>query len=179
MHRLFVAIEPPLPVRDGLLAAMGGISGARWQRDDQLHLTLRFIGEVDRHAAHDIAAALGQVRAASFELSLGSFGVFDRRGVPDALWCGVTPQDALHGLYSKIAQALVRVGIAPETRAFHPHITLARLGRRSGPVEGFVTGSPLAGAAFRVDGFVLYESLLGQDGAFYRAVERYPLAPFK
>jgi len=179
MHRLFVAIEPPPAVRDRLLAAMGGISGSRWQRDDQLHLTLRFIGEVDRHTAQDIAAALGHVHAAPFDLSLGGFGVFDRRGVPDALWCGVTPQDALHGVYNKVAQALVRVGVAPETRAFHPHITLARLGRRSGPVEGFVTAAPLAGPPFRVDGFVLYESILSQDGAFYRAVERYALTPFQ
>mgnify|MGYP001113377463 CR=1 FL=1 len=58
-HRLFVALRPPRPIRARLIAAMHGISGARWQDDDQLHLTLRFIGEVDRHRAEDIAAALG------------------------------------------------------------------------------------------------------------------------
>jgi len=51
MHRLFVAIRPPAAIRAILLGAMGGISGARWQSEDQLHLTLRFIGEVDRHRA--------------------------------------------------------------------------------------------------------------------------------
>ena len=57
MHRLFVALRPPVPVRDHLLDLMHGVEGARWQSDDQLHLTLRFIGEVDRHQASDIAAA--------------------------------------------------------------------------------------------------------------------------
>jgi 2'-5' RNA ligase len=75
MHRLFVAIELPVAVRDRLLAAMGGVSGARWQRDDQLHLTLRFIGEIDRHIAQDIAAALGGVHAAPFELALRRVGM--------------------------------------------------------------------------------------------------------
>jgi len=61
MHRLFVAIRPPDRIRDLLLGAMGGISGARWQQDEQLHLTLRFLGEVDRHQARDVHAALGRV----------------------------------------------------------------------------------------------------------------------
>src|SRR3546814_1235738 len=55
MHRLFVAIRPPSAIRKALLSIMGGVEGARWQSDDQLHLTLRFIGEVDRHRADDIA----------------------------------------------------------------------------------------------------------------------------
>ena len=173
MHRLFVAIEPPVEVRDRLLAAMGGVSAARWQRDDQLHLTLRFIGEVDRHAAQDIAAALGGVRQPPFELSLHGTGVFDRRGQPDALWAGVTPHDAVHALHNKVDQALIRVGVPPEARTFHPHITLARFGRHAGPVEGFVTQARLAGPPFTVDGFALYESILTQSGADYTVVERY------
>ena len=173
MHRLFVAIEPPVAVRDRLLAVMGGISGARWQRDDQLHLTLRFIGEVDRHAAQDIAAALGSVHQPPFELSLSTTGVFDRRGRPGAIWVGVAPHDAVHLLHNKVDQALVRVGVPPEARAFHPHITLARFGRHAGPVAGFIDEVQVAGAPFRVGGFALYESSLTSDGATYRVAERY------
>src|SRR5207237_6913856 len=95
MHRLFVALELPPQVRDALLGAMGGVAGARWQRDDQLHLTLRFIGEVDRHGAQDIAAALAGVRSAPFRLNLGTAGVFDKRGRIDTLWLGVTAVDAV------------------------------------------------------------------------------------
>ena len=61
-HRLFVALRPPRPIRDLLRAAMHGISAARWQDDDQLHLTIRFLDDLDRHQAEDAAAALGRVR---------------------------------------------------------------------------------------------------------------------
>ncbi len=174
MHRLFAAIEPPPAVRDALLAAMGGIAWARWQRDDQLHLTLRFIGEVDRHVAQDIAAALAGVRIEPFELRLGAPGVFDRKGRIDTLWVGVTPHDAVRALHLRIDAALVRVGVAPDTRNFLPHITLARFARSSGSLAaGFVPARPLGDVDFRVESFALYESTLGHDGADYRVIDRY------
>jgi 2'-5' RNA ligase len=176
VHRLFVAIEPPPHVRDVLLAAMGGIAGARWQRDDQFHLTLRFIGEVDRHQAQDVAAALAQVRGPAFDLALGPAGVFDRRGRVDSLWAGVTPADEVAALARRIDTALRRAGVPPETRAFVPHITLARFGRDAGPIGGFLDRT-LPAARFRVDGFTLYESRLGHDGAAYDPIERYSLSP--
>ncbi len=172
MIRLFVAIELPLPVRDALLAAMGGVAGARWQRDDQLHLTLRFIGEVDRHRAADIAAALGRVQVPPFALALASVGSFDRRGRIDALWVGVTPQTEVSALAKRVDQALVRAGEAPETRAFLPHVTVARFGRDAGPLAGFPL-QPLPVAPFPITGFALWESRLGHEGADYRIVERY------
>src|SRR5687768_8380838 len=61
MHRLFVGLRPPPAIRARLLALMGGVTGARWQDDSQLHLTLRFIGEVERPRAEDIATALSNV----------------------------------------------------------------------------------------------------------------------
>ena len=174
MHRLFVAIELPPAVRAVLLAAMGGIAAARWQRDDQLHLTLRFIGEVDRHAAADIAAALAQVRAPAFTLTLGAAGVFERRGRLDSLWVGVSPADDVTALARRVDSALRQAGIAPETRAFLPHITLARFGRNVGPIGGFLD-RPIAATRFEVETFALYESHLGHDGAVYAPVERFAM----
>jgi len=177
MHRLFVAIRPPAHIRAILLGAMGGISGARWQQDDQLHLTLRFIGEVDRHQAGDIHAALGGVHQAAFEIALNGIGAFDRRGQPDAVWAGVTPHAPLRALYQKVGAALVRVGTPSEQRAFLPHITLARLKKSSGPVGSLLEQSGgLSSPAFTVDRFSLFESTLTPDGAVYTIVERYPLA---
>ena len=120
MQRLFVAIQPPVAIRARLLAAMGGVVNARWQSDEQLHLTLRFIGEVDRHTAADIGAALGMIHHPRFTLSLDRIGQFDKRGRTDTLWVGVTPQGAIEGLKRKIDQALLRVGVAPEQRAYLP-----------------------------------------------------------
>ena len=176
MHRLFVAIRPPGPIRSRLREAMGGISGARWQTDEQIHLTLRFIGEVHRHLARDIHAALGSIHHPCFDLSISGLGAFDRRGQPDVVWAGIAPQDPVRTLHKKIDQALVRLGLKPEQRAYTPHITLARLKRSSGPLTDLLEQSGgLATEPFSVDRFILYESRLTPDGAVYSPVERYPL----
>src|SRR5947199_7534883 len=114
MHRLFVAIRPPRSVRAQLLAAMGGVAGARWQSEEQLHLTLRFIGDVDRHQGEDVHAALASVRGPRLELALAGVGSFERRGEPTTLWAGVTPQEPLKLLHKKVDQALVRAGLEPD-----------------------------------------------------------------
>jgi 2'-5' RNA ligase len=176
MHRLFVAIRPPSAIRKMLLGAMGGVSGARWQSEDQLHLTLRFIGEVDRHRAGDVHAALGAVHQPSFALSLNGIGAFERRGLADAVWAGVTPHEPLRALHKKVDAALARVGIAPDERAYLPHITLARLKRSSGPVGNLLeSAGGLSSPAFTVDHFALFESDLTAEAAVYSMVERYPL----
>jgi 2'-5' RNA ligase len=176
MHRLFVAIRPPAAIRAILLGAMGGISGARWQSEDQLHLTLRFVGEVDRHLAGDIHAALGAVHQPGFEIALSGIGAFDRRGWPDAVWAGVSPHEPLKALHKKVDAALTRVGVAPDQRAFLPHVTLARLKRSSGTVGNLLQDAGgLTSPPFRVEHFGLFESMLTPDGAVYSLVERYPL----
>jgi 2'-5' RNA ligase len=176
MHRLFVAVRPPAPIRAILMAAMGGISGARWQTEDQLHLTLRFIGEVDRHRAGDVHAALGTIHQPVFEVALNGIGAFDRRGRADAVWAGVTPHEPLHALHKKVDAALARIGVEPDQRAFLPHITLARLKRSSGPLGNLLEQSGgLASPPFTVDHFALFESDLTPEGAVYSMIERYPL----
>jgi 2'-5' RNA ligase len=175
MHRLFVAIRLPAGIRAILLGAMQGVRGVRWQDEDQLHLTLRFIGEVDRHLANDIAAALSPIRHPAFTIALTGVGQFERRG-RGALWAGVVPQDKLRSLHKKVDHACQRVGIDADARAYHPHITLARFGRGSGPIDSFVKGSGgLSSPPFRVDNFILFESHLNSNGAIYSVVARYPL----
>lgn len=176
MHRLFVAIRPPKEVRTLLLDMMGGISGARWQTDDQLHLTIRFVGEVDRHTAQDIHAALGGVHHPRFDIALEGIGAFDRRGQADAVWAGITPHAPLATLHKKVDQALARVGIPADQRAYLPHVTLARLNRSSGPVRHLIErAGGLSSAPFTVAEFALFESSLTPEGAVYTIVERYPL----
>lgn len=175
MHRLFVAIRPPRAMRQRLLAAMGGVPGARWQSDDQLHLTLRFIGEVERPCAEDVAAALGAVHHPRFAIALDGVGQFDRRGRVEALWAGVTPHAPLKALHNKVDHALVRLGLPPEGRAYLPHITLARFSRVGGPVSRIPFAAPPAGGEEEVHEFCLYESTLGGEGAIYTIAARYPL----
>jgi 2'-5' RNA ligase len=175
-HRLFVALTPPAAVRVALIGAMGGVPGARWQSDEQLHVTLRFVGEVDRHQAEDIAVALDHVRHPAPTLRLGEVGTFERKDRVDTLWIAVRPRDELSRLHAKIDRALAQAGVAADPRAFLPHVTIARFSGRSGPgpeVAGRIAVPPLP--PFVVRRFALYESHLGADGASYQAVAHYPL----
>jgi len=175
-HRLFVALRPPRAVRALLIGAMHGIAAARWQSDEQLHLTLRFIGEVDRHRAEDIAAALGTLHGHAIAARIAGVGLFERQGRPHMIWARVEPGEPLAALHRKVDQCLARVGVAPDTRAFVPHITLARLNRAAGPVAPFLAlNGDFASAPFVFDHVVLYESELAHGGSRYHPVARYPL----
>ena len=176
MHRLFVAIRPPEAIRDLLIDAMDDSPELGWVKDDNLHLTLRFIGEVERPLADDIAAALGRIRAAPFALSLDGIGRFDRRN-GGALWAGVVPKAPVAALAAKVERACTAAGVAPERRAFHPHITLARFHRRSDAFAEALTARnrALASPPFEVTEFILYQSHLSRHGAHYEAVARYAL----
>lgn len=176
MHRLFIGLRPPAAIRERLLSLMGGIPGARWQDDGQLHITLRYIGEVDRRMAEDVALALGQVRFAPFEMALDGVGQFDTRGRPNAVWAGLRPHNAAIQLHHKIDQAMVRVGLEPDHRAYLPHITLARMNGQSGVADRFLADhAGLTSPPFGFTHFTLFESHLASEGAIYETVERYPL----
>lgn len=178
MHRLFIALRPPAAMRDALFDVQDGVEAARWQDDEQLHLTLRYVGVVERPMAEDIALALQGVRAVAFDLALSGVGQFDAGKRGRALWAGVAPHDAVTVLHRKIDHALMRLGLPPEGRAFLPHITLARLNKSSGPTEPFLAAhAGLTSPAMRFDHFGLYESHLGHAGAWYESVARYPLDP--
>lgn len=179
MHRLFVALCPPPEIRAILAAAGGGVPGARWQGDDQLHLTLRFIGAVERPLAEDVAAALSSIATPLPKVRIAGVGRFEQRGRTDTLWAAVAPGDALAALHRKVDQALVRVGLDPERRAYLPHITLARLPRSMGhgpAIERWVADhAALNSASFTLPHMILYESHLGQSGARYDTIARWSL----
>jgi 2'-5' RNA ligase len=156
MHRLFVAIRPPEPIRARLLDLMGGVAGARWQDEDQLHLTLRFIGEVDGRVADDVDAALQSVIHPPFDLALAGTGAFERRGQPATLWAGVAPQEPVKTLHKKIDHALTRAGVAP--------------------LQPFLEGHAVASPTFTVAEFRLYESRLTPGGAIHTLAARYSLS---
>jgi len=152
------------------------LPGARWQDDDQLHLTLRFVGEVDRPEAEDVAAALGTIDGPAPEIALAGVGTFDHRGDVHTLWAGVRRNDALKRLHDRIERALRGVGIVPDPRAFHPHISIARFGRHAPDLTAFLLRhADLTSAAVPIDHMLLYESELGSDGPRYYAIARYPL----
>ena len=176
MHRLFVAIRPPEHILDLLVDAMDDSADFRWQTDEQLHLTLRFVGEVDRPQADDLAEALGRIRAEPFRLRINGVGRFEQRS-SGALWAGVEPKEPVAAVAAKVERVCMAVGLEPERRAFHPHITLARWkGRRTREVQSFLERTRgLSSDPFEVDRFILFESRLSRHGAHYEAVAEYAL----
>jgi len=178
MHRLFVAIRPPEPVRDLLVDARDDSPELRWVSDENLHLTLRFIGEVDSPVAEDIAISLDQIRFPAFSLRIGRTGRFDRRN-GGAIWASVEPRQQVAELAAKIDRACVLAGLEPERRAFHPHITLARYGRSSGEAAASFErrNAAMSSGPFEVDRFILFESHLSRHGAHYEEVAQYALEP--
>ncbi|WP_347304036.1 RNA 2',3'-cyclic phosphodiesterase [Croceibacterium sp. TMG7-5b_MA50] len=176
MHRLFVGIRPPPAVLDALIDVQDGIEGARWQSEEQLHLTLRFVGEVERPVANELAEALADLAAPPFTLEVAGTGHFERKGRPHAVWAHVRPNPSLDVLHSRVERACQQVGLPRETRRYVPHVTLARLSGGSGPIHGWLASTgTLRVPAWPVTDFVLYESHLGKAGSIYDPVVTYPL----
>ena len=177
MYRLFVGIALPEDVRSDLAALCAGLPGARWVDEDNLHLTLRFIGEVGRDDAEDIHDALERVRGAPFDLMISGLGCFETGRKVRALWAGVVREEQLFRLQERVESALVRAGVEPERRKFKAHVTLARFRNGGSPrLGGFLQAhNAFSTRPFRVETFTLFRSFLGREGAHYEALADYPL----
>ncbi|GFO54059.1 RNA 2',3'-cyclic phosphodiesterase [Geomonas sp. Red276] len=169
MTRLFIALDLPDQVKELLAPLPAGLPMARWVSSDQLHLTLRFIGEVDDDTFAAIALALKQVTFSAFPLTLRSIGHFPPGRHPRVVWVGMARCEPLLSLQRFIEAVLIGTGIPPEDRPFSPHITLARL--KDAPpnaVERFEKEHlELVCPTFQVDRFVLYSSTLSRNGALH------------
>jgi 2'-5' RNA ligase len=177
MYRLFVAIDLPAEVKERLVPMRGGLPGARWVDGEQLHLTLRFIGEVDGAVLREIRAGLEAVHGLPFSLTLQGVGHFPPRGQPRVVWVGVEKSAPLIQLHSRVESALAAVGVEREGRKFSPHITLARLNGTPGSRVGrYLEEFGLFRTdPFSVDQFVLYSSTLTRHGAIHTPEATYPL----
>jgi len=176
MLRLFVGIgfPPELKLRLSLLCS--GIPNARWVDPGNLHLTLRFIGEISEDVAADVDAALARLRARPFSIRLAGTGVFGGER-PRNLWVGIERHPDLMTLHDKIEGALTRAGLPPEPRKFSPHVTLARL---QNPPFDKVAEFLAAHARFRaeplsVNAFSLIASYPTKAGSVYEDQADYPL----
>jgi 2'-5' RNA ligase len=175
--RLFVALDLPESLRAELTLLALGLAGARPTAPEQLHLTLRFVGEVAPATADDVRQALSAVRAASFPLAPRGVGCFPRRRDPRVAWVGFEPSDELEGLQRRIERVLVREGIPPDGRRFHPHVTVARMkGASTRPAAAWLEEHQgFRHSPFEVGDFHLYSSILRPHGAVHRRLATYPL----
>jgi 2'-5' RNA ligase len=175
--RLFVGIGLPEDIRARLSGLCGGVPGARWIPPENMHLTLRFIGEVDEGTAEDIHHALQGIRTRRFDISIAGVGHFETGNEVRVLWARVEKNLELLALQARVESALVRMGLEPEERRFTPHITLARL--KDTPVSrasAFLAHNNMFRAGpIAVESFSLFSSFLSREGAIYQEEAEYPL----
>ncbi len=177
MYRLFVAINLPEIVTQKLNEFCFGLPGAKWVGQERMHLTLRFIGEVNGAVFRDVEEALEAVHVEPFELTLKGIGYFPPRRDPETLWIGVENNGAVAHLRNKVESVLVRTGLEPENRKFFPHVALARLkGTPANRVARFMAENGLFRIEpFPVREFHLYSSFLASEGAVYTIEASYGL----
>ena len=177
-ERLFVALTLPLPVRDSLLALAEPLPGVTWTRPDQLHVTLRFLGDVSADMSESMITRLSAVQVAPFILPLEGLGAFPPNRPPRVLWIGVgSGHPRLFQLRQRLDDALLAAGLQLDVRTFHPHVTLARCTENAAPavshwmhVHRDITPPP-----FRADAFHLYASELRPTGAVHTLKQSFPL----
>jgi len=181
--RLFLAAELPVAVRERVVELreelVGDLRGWRWIRPEGIHLTLRFLGEVDEAQEHSARSAWRDAVASvsRFHVRLTGLGRFPERGGARVLWAGLEetePGGALTTLAATLETVARELGWPPETRGFHPHLTLARRARGARTVET-PTAPAGTGAVGWVREVILFQSRLQRRGASYTALDSFPL----
>jgi len=174
--RLFFVLAPHPDVMAAITPLMGGIAGARWQSLEQLHVTLRFVGDVPANLADELGFGLNRMRFDVHVCTLDATGCFRTSGRPNALWVGMKPVAPLATLHRKVDRLCQNHGLPPEGRAYFPHMTLARLpGTALGVDEWLRQWPSLAPRPVRFTHVSLMESRLGQGGSHYAALASVPL----
>lgn len=176
MPRLFTAIEIPPDVRDELTRLRMPMPGAKWVEPENLHMTVRFVGDIDNERAAEFAYGLGGVDVSAFPLRLSGLGAFGGNN-PHAIWAAVEQSSELEALARAHERAARAAGLPPEGRTFKPHVTLARL-RHTGPdaVARFLgRRGGYRSEPFFVGRFVLLSARPQTGGGPYVVEEAYPL----
>lgn len=168
--RLFVALDLPAHVKKALTRISYGLSGVRWIEPDQMHLTLRFIGDTDVQKEQAARAALQEVAFAPFELQVRGVGQFPPEDAAQVLWAGVEASAALESLAAEVDRALVAHRLKLDKKPFEAHITLGRMRSPMRPErlkKFYEQNVAFETEPFKVTEFTLYSSLLTPNGPIY------------
>jgi RNA 2',3'-cyclic 3'-phosphodiesterase len=178
MLRLFAALPVPDTVAVQIGRVQRGLAGAKWSPRENLHVTLRFMGDVNERQAEDVDAALGEIRVAPFDLELASVGFFGG-DEPHAIWLGLKASPILLNLQKQCERACRKAGLLPDPRAFTPHVTICYLPRHF-PVANVINFQQdqnlFAAPTWTADRFYLFASRTQGPGPSRYSIEaEYPL----
>jgi RNA 2',3'-cyclic 3'-phosphodiesterase len=180
--RLFVALDLPDAVRRALAELIAQLKptsrATRWVRPESMHVTLKFLGNVDAQKLDSISAVLATIHSAQpVELHFRALGFFPNEFKPRVIWSGIEATPNLLQLAAAVETSLQPVGFDPESRAFVPHLTLARM-NSSRSLEDLVRAADAMksydfGSARETE-FHLFESVLKPSGAEYKKLATFP-----
>jgi RNA 2',3'-cyclic 3'-phosphodiesterase len=168
--RLFVAIDLPDSTRQLLAGLDPDIHGVRWMQTDQMHLTLGFFGGVPEDVEPKLREKLSAIGFGAFFLPVNGVGSFSSRGAAKIVWIGVgKAHPHLFQVYKRVQEAALAVGIEPELRPWHPHITIARCSDVSAQAlrKFLQSNAEFDAGMIRVDAFYLYSSKLTPAGPIH------------
>ena len=176
MPRLFTALELPDPLRQQLGRLSVPLPGAKWVEPENLHLTLRFAGDIDGRKARDFADELSQISVPVFSIRLAGLGAFGGND-PHTIWAGVEAGPELENLAKANERAARAAGLPPETRKFKAHVTLARM-RGTSPDQVariLERHGAYKSELITIEQFVLFSSRPSTGGGPYAVEEVFPL----
>ncbi len=182
MIRAFVALELSRTLKDGILSLIDELRGAGvragWSRAETLHLTLRFLGDVEEALLPDLVTALETAAAEvpPFTFDTTSMGAFPSPARPRVVWIGIEPADELYHLQEAVERELTPLGFPREKRRFHPHITLGRIRDADGSscavdLSALITELPVPRGRTSVSELRLVKSTLSPGGARHETLE--------
>ena len=177
MLRLFIGLTFEGGYSRRLCHLMEGVEGVHWQPQDNLHLTLRFLGDVSPADAEDLDAELARITAPAFDLTLQGVGWFGIGERVQNLHAVSRPDPILDGLKRQVDRACQRAGFPPEGRKFKPHVTLARSRavRLEAAQPWLAENGDLRLAMGDVEAFHMISSHSSGAGRAYRVESSYPL----
>lgn len=176
MPRLFIGLEVPESISTRLSLLRAGLPGARWVDPSDYHVTLRFIGDIDRRLANEVDEELADLYGEPVRVRLTGLGVFGG-DKPHTLHAAIEPSRPLVGLQADSERRLRRLGLPPEQRKFVPHITLARLrGASTLDLADYLSAyGHMGGVEFIADQFALFSARDMVGGGPYIVEAAYPL----
>ncbi len=179
MIRLFIALNIPDDVKSKLIELRNSVAGSnyKWESKEKLHLTLKFIGDIQDDLLNPIISEINFIQNFSaFDCAVTNFGFFFRDNKPNILWAGLKIDESIYELVDKIEASLEKFSIKREKRKFHPHLTLLRI--KNDPGKNFVnsfknfTFEPLV---FTANSISLFKSELFPQGSKYFEIKNFNL----
>jgi 2'-5' RNA ligase len=173
--RLFIAFEIPEDINKILFTAQDKIVfDGKATKPKTFHLTLKFLGEVDKEKADKLIDELSKIKFSPLDVSLSEVGAFPNKNNPRVVWVGLEPHDHINNIQQQVDKACQDLGFDPDNR-FHPHLTLARIKfiKDKKQIKDCLDNLQVPKASFTVDSFKLIRSTLTPQGAEYDVLESF------